>query len=551
MQELKPSAANMSPFTPLGFLERAAAIYGRCVSVMYNKTNYTWSETHDRCLRIASDLSRIGIGRYDVVSVLAPNVPAMYELHFAVPMTGAILNTINTRLDAKTISILLQHSGSKLVFVDCLLKSLALEAIALFPSNQVKPKLILITDEYESEENNALTTPFCMRYEDMVCKGEPDFEMIWPESEWDPIVLNYTSGTTSAPKGVVLSHRSVLTLTMDLLVEWSVPKRPIYLWTLPMFHCNGWCFTWGVAAVGGTNICVRKFDAAAIYNLIEKHGVTHLCGAPVVLNMLSNSSQEVIKPLQKPVQVMTAGAPPPAAMLHHIESLGFFVTHGYGLTETGGPTVTCAWKPEWNRLSTEKKAKLKARQGVRTLLLTEVNVVNPVTGVAVPRDGATVGEVVLRGSSLMLGYYKDAESTARAMSNGWFFSGDVGVMHANGYLEIKDRSKDVIISGGENISSVEVESVLFTHPSVNEAAVVARPDEFWGETPCAFVSFKCGVRSCEPSDKELIEYCRERMPHYMVPKTVVFMEELPKTSTGKVKKYLLRELAKELSRKKN
>ncbi|KAL9676461.1 hypothetical protein QQ045_004675 [Rhodiola kirilowii] len=287
MQELKPSAANMSPFTPLGFLERAAAIYGRCVSVMYNKTNYTWSETHDRCLRIASDLSRIGIGRYDVVSVLAPNVPAMYELHFAVPMTGAILNTINTRLDAKTISILLQHSGSKLVFVDCLLKSLALEAIALFPSNQVKPKLILITDEYESEENNALMTPFCMRYEDMVCKGEPDFEMIWPESEWDPIVLNYTSGTTSAPKGVVLSHRSVLTLTMDLLVEWSVPKRPIYLWTLPMFHCNGWCFTWGVAAVGGTNICVRKFDAAAIYNLIEKHGVTHLCGAPVVLNMLS------------------------------------------------------------------------------------------------------------------------------------------------------------------------------------------------------------------------------------------------------------------------
>ncbi|KAB1669490.1 hypothetical protein ES319_1Z018800v1 [Gossypium barbadense] len=542
MEELKSRPTNSSPLTPLGFLDRAATVYGDCTSIIYNNTSYTWSETHRRCLQLASSLSSTGIKTGPVVSVLAPNIPAMYELHFAVPMSGAVLNSINTRLDARTVSILLCHGESKLLFVDTLSQSLALEAISLFPPNETPPLLVLIKDDEDDGVSSTLDSRFCCTYESLVEKGNPGFKWIRPESEWNPIVLNYTSGTTSSPKGVVHCHRAVFTITVDSLIDWEVPKQPVYLWTLPMFHANGWSFTWGMAAVGGTNICVRKFDAPIIYNLIRKHGVTHMCGAPVVLNMLSNSPET--KPLQNPVQILTAGAPPPAAVLSRTESLGFIVSHGYGLTETGGLVVSCAWKREWNKFPLAERARLKARQGVRTLTVTEADIVDPESGLSVKRDGSSLGEIVLRGPSIMLGYLKDPNATSNCLKeDGWFYTGDVGVIHPDGYMEIKDRSKDVIISGGENLSSVEVESILYTHPAINEAAVVARPDEYWGETPCAFVSLKAELTR-KPSEIEIMEYCRAKLPHYMVPKTVVFKDELPKTSTGKILKFVLREIAK-------
>ncbi|KAK9283969.1 hypothetical protein L1049_012227 [Liquidambar formosana] len=542
MDQLKPSPANSSPLTPLGFLERAATVYGDYPSVVYNTTTYTWSQTHRRCLQLASSLVSNGIKRGHVVSVVAPNIPAIYELHFAVPMAGAILNTINTRLDARTISVLLRHSESKLVFVDCLLRSLVLEAISLFPPNAQPPALVLITDDEVSSEST--TVDFPDTYESMVENGDPGFEWVRPESEWDPMVLNYTSGTTSSPKGAVHCHRGIFIATVDSLVGWSVPQQPVYLWTLPMFHSNGWGFSWGMAAVGGTNICLRKFDAALIYGLIRRHGVTHMCGAPVVLNMLTKSPNNESCRLENPVQILTAGSPPPAPVLGRAESLGFIVSHGYGLTESAGIVVSCVWKPHWNRLPAAERARLKARQGVRTVGMSQVDVVDPESGVSVKPDGLSLGEIVLRGGCLMLGYLKDPEGTSKCMrDDGWFYTGDVAVMHPDGYLEIKDRSKDVIISGGENLSSVEVESVLYTNPAVNEAAVVARPDEFWGETPCAFVSLNSGLTQ-RPSEKEIMEFCRARLPHYMVPKTVVFEDELPKTSTGKIQKFVLREVAK-------
>ncbi|XP_059623314.1 2-methylpropanoate--CoA ligase CCL4-like [Cornus florida] len=543
MDQLKPSAANSSPLTPLGFLERAATVYGECTSVVYNEKTYTWSETHRRCLRVASSISSLGIGRGHVVSVAAPNVPAMYELHFAVPMAGAILNTVNTRLDARTVSVLLRHSESKLIFVDYLSTSLILEALSLFPPNINRPTLVLITDD---EAPSQITVDFHTTYESLVDGGDPEFKWVRPNCEWDPISLNYTSGTTSSPKGVVVCHRGIFIITVDTLIDWSVPKQAVYLWTLPMFHANGWSFPWGIAAVGGTNICLRKFDAPLIYDALRRHNVTHMCGAPVVLNMLSNSPDG--EPLKNPVHILTAGAPPPAAVLFRTESLGFVVSHGYGLTETAGLVVSCAWKPQWNRIPATERARLKARQGVRTLGMSELDVIDPESGASVTRDGSAVGEIVLRGGCVMLGYLKDPEGTSKSMrENGWFYTGDVGVMHPDGYIEIKDRSKDVIISGGENLSSVEVESVLYTHPAVNEAAVVARPDEFWGETPCAFISLKAETTAAKrPTEKEVMEFCRARLPHYMVPKTVVLKEELPKTSTGKIQKFVLREIAKKI-----
>jgi acyl-CoA synthetase (AMP-forming)/AMP-acid ligase II len=545
MEELKPRPANSSPLTPLGFLERAATVYGDRPSIAYDDTTYTWSQTHRRCLQVASAISSLGIKRGHVVSVLAPNVPAVYELHFAVPMAGAILNTVNARLDARMVSILLRHSESKLVFVDCLSRSLVNEALTFFPPHAQRPLLILITDDEVPLAPSSSAVHFYDTYEGVVEKGDPEFNWVRPDSEWDPMILNYTSGTTSSPKGVVHCHRGLFIVALNSLVDWSVPNQPVYLWTLPMFHANGWCFPWGMAAVGGTNVCLRRFDAPTIYRLIEKHGVTHMCGAPVVLNMLSNSPNS--QPLRNPVHILTAGAPPPASILLRAESLGFVVSHGFGMTETGGTVLSCAWKGEWNRFPASERARLKARQGVRTIGMTEVDVVDTESGAPVKRDGSTLGELVLRGACLMLGYLKDPEGTSKSMrDDGWFYTGDVAVMHPDGYVEIRDRSKDVIISGGENLSSVEVESVLYTHPSVNEAAVVARPDEFWGETPCAFVSLKVGTSTGNgmPTEKEIIEFCRAKLPHYMVPKTVVFKDELPKTSTGKVQKFVLREIAK-------
>lgn len=544
MDQLKPKPANSSPLTSLGFLERAASVYGDYPSIVYDTTTYTWKQTNSRCLQIASSLSSAGIGRGDVVSVVAPNVPAMYELQFAVPMAGAILNNINIRLDARTISVLLRHGESKLVFVDCQFWSLVLEAISLFPANTQRPRLVLITDDHEDVTLSSNSGDFISTYEEMVDRGDPGYKWIRPKSEWDPMILNYTSGTTSAPKGVVHCHRGIFIMTVDSLIDWSVPKQPVYLWTLPIFHANGWSYPWGMAAVGGTNVCLRKFDAATIYDMIVKHGVTHMCGAPVVLNMLSNSPDA--KPLKNPVHVLTAGAPPPAAVLFRTESLGFVVSHGYGLTETAGLVVSCAWKQQWDRLPASERARLKARQGVRTVAMAEMDVIDVESGARVRRDGSALGEIVLRGGSTMLGYLKDPVGTSKTMrDDGWFYTGDVGVMHPDGYLEIKDRSKDIIISGGENISSVEIESILYTNEAVNEAAVVARPDEHWGETPCAFVSLKAGLTR-KPGEKEIIEFCRAKLPHYMVPKTIVFKEELPKTSTGKIQKFVLREIAKSL-----
>ncbi|KAI3898144.1 hypothetical protein MKX03_021743 [Papaver bracteatum] len=529
MELLKPSPANSSPITPLGFLERSATVYGVSTSIIYNNKTYTWNQTNRRCLQLASALKSImGIQRGDVISVLSPNLPAMYELHFAVPMSGAILNNINTRLDARTISVIL----------------LILEAFSLFPSEIKPPMLILITNDDETENLSSSVDPD-LTYEGLLKKGDPDFNWVRPESEWDPMVLNYTSGTISAPKGVVHSHRGLFIMTVDSLIDWSVPKQPVFLWTLEMFHANGWCYPWGMAAVGDTNICLRKFDdAKSVYSLIRQHNVTHMCGAPVVLNMLANEPGK--EPLPNPVQILTAGAPPPAPVLFRTESLGFVVSHGYGLTETAGLVVSCAWKSKWNKLPTTERARLKARR-VRTIGMAEIDVLDPESGLRVKQDGLSLGEIVLRGGSILLGYFKDPIGTSKCLrEDGWFYTGDVGVMHPDGYLEIKDRSKDVIISGGENLSSVEVESILYSHPGAelvySKAAVVARPDEFWGETPCAFVSLK--PESNRPSQKDIMEFCRAKMPHYMVPKTFVFEESLPKTATGKIQKFVLRDKAK-------
>ncbi|TVU16549.1 hypothetical protein EJB05_40120 [Eragrostis curvula] len=537
---LGANPANSSPLTPLGFLERAATIFGDSPSVIYRDTVFTWSQTYRRCLRLASALVSLGISRGDIVSVLLPNVPAMYEMHFGVPMSGAVLNTINTRLDARTVSVLLLHAGSKLVFVDQGSLPLIRDALRLLPPGHPAPHVIPVEDPHDESPAETLT------YETLLETGDPEFAWVRPLSEWDPMVVNYTSGTTSAPKGVVHCHRGVFLIVLDWLVEWPVPPRPTYLWTLSLFHANGWGFPWGTALVGGTNVCITRVTAATVYADIARHGVTHLCCAPVVLNMLANAADGVRRPLPGTVRVLTAGAPPPAAVLQRTAAIGFEVSHGYGLTETAGLVVSCTWKREWDTLPESERARLKSRQGVRTPSMAEIDVVDAETGRAVPRDGATMGEVVLRGGSVMLGYLNDDAATRAAIrDDGWFYTGDVGVMHPDGYLEIRDRSKDVIISAGENISSVEVESVLYGHPAVNEAAVVARPDELRGETPCAFVSLKEGAAGSVTA-ADIIAWCRERMPRYMVPRTVVFRADLPKTSTGKIQKYVLRNLAVEM-----
>ncbi|KAL8550039.1 hypothetical protein ACS0TY_008752 [Phlomoides rotata] len=543
MDQLKPNSANSCPLTTLTFLQRAADVYGDSPSVVFNNTTYTWSQTYTRCRRVASAISALVIDSGAVVSVVAPNIPATYELQFAVPMTGCVLNNINTRLDARTVSVILCHSESRVVFVDEHLRSLVLDSISLLPVNFQPPILILIADEIENGVPN-WKRDFGDTYEGMLERGNPEFQWRFPKTEWDPMTLNYTSGTTASPKGVVHSHRSIFIITFDSLINWSVPKEPVYLWTLPMFHSNGWSYTWGMAAVGGTNICLRKFDARVVYDAIDRYKVTHMCGAPVVLTMLANYPRA--KPLKSPVEFLTGGASPPAAVVLRTESLGFNVNHGYGLTEVAGVVVSCAWKSKWNGFPAAERARLKARQGIRTLGLTEADVVDPKSGMRVRKDGVTMGEIVVRGGSLMLGYLKNPAATADCMrEDGWLYTGDVGVMHPDGYLEIKDRSKDIIITGGENVSSIEVESVLYSNPAVNEAAVVARRDEYWGETPCAFLSLKEGV-SPKPPEYELIEFCRARLPHYMVPKSVVFMAELPKTATGKVKKTALRDIANKM-----
>ncbi|PON90453.1 2,3-dihydroxybenzoate-AMP ligase [Trema orientale] len=541
-------SANYVPLTPISFLERSAIVYRDRASIVYGNLQYTWNQTLQRCKRLASALAHLGISPGDVVAVLAPNIPALYELHFGVPMSGAILCTLNVRHDSAMVSVLLRHSEAKIFFVDHQFLQVAQGAIDILSKEGSKPPLLVFIPEcdqpspYISSISSSISTPGNFEYESLISKGNTDFDVRRPKDEWDPISLNYTSGTTSSPKGVIYSHRGAYLNSLAGVLLNEMGSMPVYLWCVPMFHCNGWCLPWAIAAQGGTNVCQRSVTAKGIFDSIAQHKVTHFGGAPTVLNMIINAPVSERRPLPGKVSVMTGAAPPPPQVLYKMEELGFSVTHSYGLTETYGPGTICTWKPEWDSLPREAQAKIKARQGVQHLGIEELDVKDPVTLKSVPADAKTIGEVMFRGNTVMNGYLKNVKATQEAFNGGWFRSGDLGVKHPDGYVELKDRSKDIIISGGENISTIEVESVLFSHPAVLEAAVVARPDDHWGETPCAFVKLKDG---CNASAEEIISFCRSRLPRYMAPRTVVF-EDLPKTNTGKVQKYVLREKAKSM-----
>lgn len=544
-------AANHAPLTPLSFLERSAQVYPdrpALVAAAGDAPPRTWRETRDRCLRLAAALAGLGLQRRHVVAVFAQNIPAMCELHFAVPMAGAVICALNSRLDAAMASVLLRHSEARVIFVDAALLGVAREALRLLSDAGATPPVVVLIKELLDGGDDG-STPSSgasaeYEYEALVSGGGSlEFAVRWPADENEPIALNYTSGTTSRPKGVIYSHRGAYLNSLASVLLNDMPSMPVYLWTVPMFHCNGWCMAWGVAAQGGTNVCLRKVTGSAIFDAVSRHGVTHMGGAPTVLGMIVHAAPEERRPLPagKKVAVMTGGAPPPPAVLFRMEELGFLVIHSYGLTETYGPATVCTWKPEWDALPADERAAIKSRQGLHHLGL-EVDVKDPATMRSVPADGATMGEVMFRGNTVMSGYYKDAPATAEALAGGWFRSGDLAVrIPGDGYVKIRDRSKDIIISGGENISTIEVEAALFAHPAVAEAAVVGRPDEHWGETPCAFVVVKKGER-VEP--EEVVAFCRGRLPRYMAPRTVVVVEELPKTATGKVQKFALREKAK-------
>ncbi|KAK1423499.1 hypothetical protein QVD17_18802 [Tagetes erecta] len=548
MDKLAKSPANYVPLTPLTFIKRASKIYSDRTSVIYAGVSFTWRQTYHRCCRLAYALrSCLNVVKNDVVSVLAPNVPALYEMHFAVPMAGAVLNAINTRLDAKNIATILRHSEAKVLFIDYQYVPLASEALRLLltgsndgNSAQYAMPLVIVIDDVDKPTGVRLGS---LEYEQLILHGDPRYPGEDVEDEWDAIALNYTSGTTSEPKGVVYSHRGAFLSTMSLIQGWEMGTEAVYLWSLPMFHCNGWTFTWGVAARGGTNVCIRNTTAKEMYKSMSQHKVTHMCCAPIVFNILLEDKPHERYKMESKVNILTGGAPPPAALLEKMENLGFHITHAYGLTEATGPALVCEWQTKWNQLPKHRQANLKARQGVGILTLADVDVKNKKTMESVPHDGVTMGEIVLRGSSIMKGYLKDEKETAKAFHKGWFLTGDVGVIHPDGYLEIKDRSKDVIISGGENISSVELESILFKHPNILEAAVVAMPHPKWGESPCAFVALKTSGTTTE---SEILDYCRRKMSKFMVPKKVEIVKELPKTGTGKVQKVELRKIAKSL-----
>ncbi|XP_016179496.1 probable acyl-activating enzyme 2 isoform X2 [Arachis ipaensis] len=487
--------ANYSPLTPISFLERAARFCGERTSLVYGSLEYKWSDTYQRCLKLASSLTQLGISPADVVATLSPNVPAMYELHFAVPMAGAIICTLNSRLDASMVSVLLEHSQAKILFVDYQLLEVARSALDLLckRTSSKLPILVLIADSDCDSDSTIDTSSISYEYEMLLANGEKGFEIVRPKSEMDPISVNYTSGTTSRPKGVVYSHRGAYLNSLATVLLFRMDLFPVYLWTVPMFHCNGWCLPWGVAAQFGTNICLRKVKPKDIFDNVTNYKVTHLGGAPTVLNMIVNSASFDRKPIDHKVLAMTGGSPPPPQIIAKMEELGFTVSHLYGLTETYGPGTFCVWKPEWDLLAPQERSRMKARQGIPHVGLDEIDIKDPETMESVPNDGKTMGEVMFRGNTVMSGYLRDLKATKEVFKDGWFHSGDLGVKHQDGYIEIKDRLKDIIISGGENISSVEVETVLYNHPAVLEAAVVARPDNHWGQTPCAFVELKEGT----------------------------------------------------------
>ena len=534
-QNLDMNQANFAPLTPLSFIERSASVYPDRISVIHGETRYTWAETYQRCCLLASALSKMGIGEGDTVSFMGANTPETFEAHFGVPMTGAVLNALNVRLDAKAIAFILDHAETKVLFTDREYSDTIKAALELVTD---KPVVIDIDDPYFSggELLGEKT------YEDVLKTGDPDFRCFQIGDEWQAISLNYTSGTTGNPKGVVFHHRGAYLNAVSMAMCWDMTAHPVYLWTLPMFHCNGWCFPWTLAAVTGTSVCLRHVRDDAIFAAIKSHEVTHFCGAPVVLNTLINAADELKQGVAHKVSAMTAGAAPPAAVIAGMEGMGFNVSHVYGLTETYGPCVVCAPHDEWSALSIDERAELLARQGVRAPLQDEMMVADPETLEPVPKDGKTMGEIFMRGNLGMKGYLKNPATTQESFAGGWFHSGDLAVWHEDGYAQIKDRSKDIIISGGENISSLEIESVLFKHPKILEAAVVASTDPKWGEVPCAFVTLKQGR---EMGVEELIAYCREEMAGFKIPKKVVF-GPIDKTSTGKVQKYLLRDRAEEV-----
>jgi fatty-acyl-CoA synthase len=530
---LAKNAANFAALSPLSFLARTAAVYPDKLAVIDGARRFTWREFDARCRRFADVLRRRGIGNGDTVAVLAPNVPALLEAHYAVPMAGAVLNALNYRLDAASIAFILGHGQAKLLIADREFAPVVRDV-----SSRIERALpvVEIADgpgEMECGE---------VEYEDFLREGDPAFAWSPPEDEWAPIALNYTSGTTGNPKGVVYHHRGAFLNAMGNAILFGLGPNSVYLWTLPMFHCNGWTYTWGVTAVAGTHVCLRRVDPAQIFAAIAEHGVTHLSGAPIVLNMLVHAPDNMKRRFEHIVEASTGGAAPPSPVIEAMERMGFRVTHLYGLTESYGPTTVCAWQEAWDTLPLAERAAKMARQGVQTMTLDRQRVVDPATMRDVPPDGETIGEVVVRSNTLMKGYLTNPRATDEAFAGGWFHTGDLAVMHPDGYIEVKDRSKDIIISGGENISSIEVEEVLYRHPQVMEAAVVARPDDTWGESPCAFVTLKPGAGPV-PAE-EIIAFCRSHLAHFKVPRTVVF-GPLPKTSTGKVQKYALREQAKE------
>ncbi|MEA2892035.1 MAG: 3-(methylthio)propionyl---CoA ligase [Bradyrhizobium sp.] len=531
---LEKTPANFVPLSPLSFLERSAAVYPNLTSAVYEGSVFTWGQTYERCRRFASFLAKRGIGPGDTVAAMLPNIPAMNEVHFAVPMTGAVLNTLNIRLEANTIAFQLEHGGAKIILVDPEFTGVISDALALMTGPR---PLVIDVDDAAFPGGKRIGE---LEYEDAVSQGDPKFAARPPQDEWDAIALSYTSGTTGNPKGVVTHHRGAYLNAVSNILAGNLGQHPVYLWTLPMFHCNGWCFPWTVAAAAGINVCLRKVDPTKIFELIAEHGVTHMCGAPIVYNTLINAADAPKGKSSKPVVGLIAGAAPPVAVLEGAESIGIKLTHVYGLTETYGPASVCAEQPGWDELPADARAQMKRRQGVSYPLQEGISVLDPETMRQVPRDGETIGEVMFRGNIVMKGYLKNEKATQESFAGGWFHTGDLGVLDEHGYVIIKDRSKDIIISGGENISSVEVEDVLYKHPAVLFAAVVAKPDAKWGEVPCAFLELKDNATTTEA---EIIAFCRGHMPGFKTPKSVVF-GTIPKTSTGKIQKFMLRDQVK-------
>ena len=534
---LSANDANYTPLTPVDFLERAAGTWPNKTAIIHGRMRRSYREFLERSKRMASALNKRNIGKGDVVSIIAPNTPAMLEAHYGVIMSGGVLNALNYRLDATTIAFILEHCEAKLVMVDKEFSSVMQEAFRLMKKI---PDVIGIDDELAIEGQLIGS----LDYETFLLEGDPNYDWLKVTDEWDSMALNYTSGTTGNPKGVVFHHRGAFLNAMGNAVAFGLDSTTVYLWTLPMFHCNGWTYTWGVTAVGGTHVCLRSVDPALIFLLIEEHKVTHMCGAPIVLNMMVHAPSAVKKEFQHLVQIATGGAAPPSAVIAAMEKLGFKVLHLYGLTETYGPSGICAWPPEWDTLDLDVKATRMARQGVGYPTLEGFRVVNPDTLKDVPCDAETIGEIWIRGNTVMKGYLKNPKATSEVFEHGWFHSGDLAVMHPDGYAEVKDRSKDIIISGGENISSLEIEEALYKHPDIMEAAVVARPDTKWGETPCAFVTMVPG--KYDLTEQEVIKWCRDTLANFKIPKTIIFCD-LPKTSTGKIQKFVLREKAMELT----